>query len=132
MTQQEQLAELQQKLSCLCEVPRVVMFVGEESIRLVGLYLYAWAAGRSRGNSLNLCQYIILFGAWLAIRNKSAPNISWDRTLLDSCEQDDGRALGRAPELFAEFIAECEGYSRKDWFNRFGPWMRPWTEAPPE
>jgi hypothetical protein len=64
----------------------------------------------------------------LAIRNHSAKNVAWDRTLLDSCEQDDERALGNAPVLFAEFAEECGEYTKKDWFNRFGQLMRPWSE----
>jgi hypothetical protein len=127
LTQQEELAELQQTLSVLCGL-QVEMYVGERSIRLVALYLYAWADGRSHGTSLNLCQYIRLFAAWLAIRNKSASSVGWDRTLLDSCQQNDERALQEAPRLFAEFIAECGDFSKKDWFNRFGPFMRPWSE----
>ena len=127
MAQLDELKELQELIDRCCIRPE--MYVGYRSIERIGTFVWAYAAGRSYGNSLNLLQYIRLFSFWIASKHKTARNVHWPATLLEIHDQDEERSLADAPNQFSNFIQECGQYTKKEWFERIGP-VGAWNEAP--
>lgn len=129
MEQHKQLAEIQELLDSACG-PMAAMFVGERSFRHIATFLNGYLAGRCYGTALNLSQYLQLFGVWMAKRFSKPPETGWERVVMEVCNGIDELALDNAPRLFCEFREECGEFDRKQWFARFGPWMRSWKEKP--